>query len=90
MNLKYGVFSWIMHAKCPCCGIGTFEFIRPDFGSEILVNNESKGRVKIHNLWVPSKVCDNPNCEWSKIKEEVEANNLTSSKVAWEYYKKID
>ena len=66
-------FEWIKKARCPCCGKGSFEFIDSQ-GCGILVNCESRGRVNIKDFWIPSRVCNNPLCEWSKIKKEVSAH----------------
>ena len=81
MNLKTSYVSWIKETKCPCCGVGKFEFFNTN-NNGILVNVESKGRVKIDNFWIPSSVCNNPLCEWSKV--NVKSLNLTSNKEAWD------
>jgi hypothetical protein len=86
MKLYNYLFDWIKRGKCPSCD-SVIEFINTD-GCGILVNNESRGRVEIPNFWVMSKPCKNPNCEWSKIKDEVDVHNLCSVKEAWRFYKK--
>ena len=50
--------------KCPGCG-KEIVFYSP---TEINVNCESKGTVKIKNMFHLVKKCDNPLCEWSKIR----------------------
>ena len=80
------IFSWIKTGKCDNCGVGEFEFINTD-DCGILVNVESKGRVKIENFWIPSKVCDNPLCEWSKIKDDIKFLNRVNVNEAWELVK---
>ena len=82
MELKSRHFSWIKVGTCPCCEKGEFEFINTEMNG-ILVNVESKGRVRIKDFWIPSRVCNNPLCEWSKIKEDIEFLNLTSVDEAW-------
>lgn len=82
--MNSGDFDWIKTMKCSC-GKGYFEFINVKDGG-ILVNCESKGRTLINNFWMPSRVCNNPLCEWSKIKFEVNAHNMCSTQEAWEYY----
>lgn len=80
MKLKNSYFSWIKTGVCPCCGVGQFEFINTD-DTGILVNCHKKGRVKIENFWVPSRVCDNPLCEWSKV--DINSLNNVRLKDAW-------
>jgi len=72
--------SWIKTYKCPCCSVGIFEFINTEHNG-ILVNIESKGKVYIKDFWVPSQVCNNPMCKWSKVK--IDSLNLSSRKEAW-------
>lgn len=88
MKLKNDVFDWVKYCQCPCCNNGKFEFINTN-DTGILVNVESKGRVKIDNFWMPSLVCNNPCCKWSKIKTEVSIYNLTSAGDAWNILKEI-
>lgn len=85
-ELKTDYFSWIKVGKC-CCGSGEFEFISTD-RTGILVNVESKGKVYIKDFWIPSRVCNNPLCKWSKIKDDIEPLNLVSTKEAWELLEK--
>lgn len=80
-RLKVDSFAWILWGRCPCCGAGYFRFIKTETNG-ILVNIFSKGRVDIPGFWIPSDVCKNPACEWSKV--EVESQNLCSAKSAWE------
>jgi len=83
MNLKSRYFDWIKSAKCPCCGVGTFEFVTGE-DSGILVNCESKGRYSIDKFWIPSRVCCNPLCEWSRIKHDIKPYNMCNVDEAWE------
>jgi len=82
MNLKNGCFNWIKNAKCPCCGVGSFEFVNAH-DSGIFVNCESKGRCNIENFWVPSRVCTNPLCKWSRIRHDIEPYNMIDVDKAW-------
>ncbi len=67
MKLKSPHFNWIKTGKCPSCHY-EIEFVQTgECGIE--VNCESKGKVEIPGLWLPSIVCQNPTCKWSKIKE---------------------
>jgi len=66
--------------KCFSCNEGCFLF--GSFNTGILVNIETKGRVKIPKFWQPSEICDNPLCNWSKIQDEVSAHNLCNEKEA--------
>ena len=78
-KLKSPQLNWIKTGICPCCNVGVFEFINTE-NNGILVNVESKGYVKIKDFWIPSKVCNNPLCEWSKV----DINSLSRVK-GWDY-----
>ena len=67
-KLKEEGFGWKI-GKCPCCGKGKFKFTP---NGSISVNCESKGEVDIDDFYVPFRVCDNPLCEWSKIRSIIE------------------
>ena len=86
MKLKNKYFNWIKGGKCSCGS--DIEFIQVD-DCGILVNCETKGRVNIPNLWIMSKCCSNPLCEWSKIRKEVEAQNSTNPDKAWRILNEI-
>jgi len=86
MNLQSKYFSWIKRGKCLCCE-SEIEFIQLD-DAGILVNNQTKGRAAVPGLWTMSRACTNPNCEWSKIKDEVDAFNFVNSEKAWGFYGK--
>jgi hypothetical protein len=87
MKLKNSYVQWIKEGKCPKCGIGEFQFINTEENG-IFVNVESKGKVRIKDFWIPSRVCDNPLCEWSKIKKDIIPLNLCNANDAWRLLKK--
>lgn len=89
MRLKNKHFAWIKEARCPSCGTGNFEFIKTEYNG-ILVNAETKGKVFVPEMWQPSRSCDNPFCEWSKIREEVDAHRYSSARHAWEALEKLE
>ena len=62
MKLKHYVFN-IYETKCDCCG--SESTWRCDW--TIRVKNYSERTVKIPGFYVPRIICENPNCEWSKV-----------------------
>ena len=56
-----------MRFICPCCNTNSFEFTK-NINSGIIANIESEGKVPINNFWELLSTCENPLCEWSKVK----------------------
>lgn len=87
-KLKTKYFNWIKAGPCSCCKKGEFEFITTE-DTGILVNIESRGRVVVPGLWLPTICCNNPLCEWSAVKHEVNAHIWTSSAQCWKEVEKL-
>ena len=65
LKMKHS-FCSLYKMNCPNCD-SSMSFIH---GGKIDVNVETEGRIEVPRMFTLFKTCNNPLCEWSKVKEK--------------------